>query len=364
MSSHTSKNQWEHPTDGQLIHFFRAIEEQQVGKDDLQRFLDYLYLRSTDQRPDEQKVFGPQISELMQLILWGAQKYFPGAVSEIVALLMPYAQLKSVSFKFARTVKGLVPNPDYEAQMLLWQKEHKQFETAAGRPLAQDLKYNNLWAVKKAQNEIRIGGGGPMSGCHLDDFEAAQYAEHTLNRPQSHIPGLVFERAEELVEALSFLFEGPVPPLDIKIHTLGKDWKPMDDASPDKNILWDLVNDRMYPEQISARMKHDPECLSNASSAVVSQLRREVVKLMRAEGAYRYHLVSLQDIEHLAHSISNALSRAVVLTAIQPAPKLVAKVLQFVNFQLSGTPIIAYKDGVVHLLSAPYNSLAEELNGL
>lgn len=334
MSSHISSKPWERPTDPQMIQLHRGIEKKWIGKTDLQEFLTFVYLQANG-KPTDRPTFGPQVSESTYRILWGAEKYFPNSVPEIAALLIPFEQLTSANFKFTRMVEGWIHDPEYRSKLKAWEIDHVEWERVASIHLNPHTRYPGTPAWK----------------------DESRYSEHLRSKPQEGAFGPVFEKMEELCDALSFLPGNYRSYFPVQIHTLGKDWKPQDESSPDKNNLWDF-GQSIFAEEISARVKVDQNCLDNASSGVLGAMSTQIFNLLSADGAYRYNLVSYQDLRSISSSIINALARAVVLTAIQPNPRLAERLLKFVNFQLSGTPIINYKDGVVHVLSAPVPNYA------
>ncbi len=273
MHSQTSSKPAEHPTDGQMIQLFTAIDKKLATKANLQNYLDFIYLESTGKSPEP--IQKPKINKVMSQALWAARKYFPDAALNIVAMLKPYTELTQLNFT----------DP-------------------------------NLYAT----------------GVY-DDFDDLQRA----------------------------LFWADVK--DVKLHYIGKGWKPLQEiADRDRMKAFSVFRRSMCADAMKTRKELDSMCEDNARGAVLLHMESLLTDLFNKNGAYQYQLISQNDWLQIRYSITYALTVAVVLTAIQYDPAKVKQVLRFVDFQLSGTPVIDYQDGVVHLLCAPKHPILGRVN--
>jgi len=255
----------ERPTDRQMVQLFRGIEKQWVTKDSLQTFLTSVYMRGKGQSVPEPKQL--EVNRVLAQVLYGAEKFFPEAVPDIVALLKPYTELGNGEFKVAK---------------LDWKKE----------------KYDDYQRLKEALFWVDIK--------------------------------------------------------DVRVLVIGANWKPTYEPNcyAHRDRFREVVNS-VFREAIETRVNMDSQCVENARSAVLLYMEGLLNNFFNQTGAFRYHLVSSHDVFMLSGSILKALVKAVVLTAIQHDNSRVKRIMRFVDFQLSGTPIIDVENGVVSILSAP-----------
>ncbi len=160
-----------------------------------------------------------------------------------------------------------------------------------------------------------------------------------------------YDDVHRLQEALFW-----IPIKEVRIRVIGHNWEPNYEPTcyPQRNRYREAINS-LFREAVETRVNMNSQCVEYARGAVLLKMDGLLYRFFKRTGAYRYHLISSQDVEMLGGSIHKALVKAVVLTAIQHDHNRVRQIMKFVDFQLSGTPIIDIdvQNGVVTILSAP-----------
>jgi hypothetical protein len=299
-----SKNQQaERPSDRQWSFLHLKAADGSLTDKRLQAFIDRFSLELVAAKSG--KTLDPEpevkVSELMNSVWYKADKYFFGDTTTIMELLAPYAGLatKDVDFKPAETRIG---------HNVLNQEEFSEFRLA------------------RATGNRSVIKPDPVTEKYL-----------------------IYDDMDKLRRTLSW-----TEVKGFEIHVIGRNWTPRDpirDVNDKAGDVYDLL-DSFAPSAFDAREAIELGCLSNAGS-VVSGFQTLFLEIFKNTGAYKYGLISSEDVFRLEMSIVNAMARAVVMSVVQPDKKLAKQMLDFVDWQLGGNPIVRFEDGIAHLLTAP-----------
>jgi hypothetical protein len=231
--------------------------------------------------------------------------------------------------------------------------------TAAQAQVPKDPKTENpalYWAEVAAQrhfpstvNEI-LQVVAPYTNIKEVEFKPAATKKMTVRSDAggAQLQRTVYDNRDGLERAL---FWKKVT--EVKVHTLGhrQTYMPItDDAALRQNRMFRTVNEEMLKEEVATRVNLESNCLQTVS-AVISRLDGQLINLFRKTGAYQYRLIC-EEAQIIAHSIYYALGKAVLFAAYRDSNRA-RQILQFVDWQLAGNPIVDYRDGVVHLLAGP-----------